>query len=92
MVGDGDAANAVRYWKIAPGKDAWNWDACREGGFIAIGWDELGDLSNLTKEQFDALWEMVSSKHKLSPVFDTLVWVHPQFSGLWFWVLAGEPA
>ncbi|MGC9316029.1 MAG: AAA family ATPase, partial [bacterium] len=41
------------YWKIAPGRDAWNWENCRENGFIAIGWDELGDLSGLTKEQFD---------------------------------------
>lgn len=43
-----------RYWKIAPGEQAWNWDACRQGGFIAIGWDELGDISGLTKSQFDA--------------------------------------
>lgn len=42
------------YWKIAPGANAWNWDACREGGFIAIGWEELGDISKLSKAQFDA--------------------------------------
>jgi 5-methylcytosine-specific restriction protein B len=28
---------SVAYWKIAPGEDAWNWEACRDGGFIAIG-------------------------------------------------------
>lgn len=44
----------VSYWKIAPGENAWNWDECREGGFIAIGWDELGDVSLFSKSQFDA--------------------------------------
>jgi len=39
-------------WKIAPGEDAWQWDECREGGFIAMGWDELGDLSELSRADF----------------------------------------
>jgi hypothetical protein len=47
----------TRYWKISPGANAWNWDACREGGYIAIGWDELGDLTGLTREEFEALRE-----------------------------------
>jgi len=42
----------AKYWKIAPGENAWNWDACREGGFIAIGWDEIGDVSMLSRPQF----------------------------------------
>ncbi|WP_339909875.1 AAA family ATPase [Symmachiella dynata] len=49
---DFDLENA-RFWKIAPGQNAWNWEACRDGGFIAIGWDELGDLSNVDKKEFD---------------------------------------
>lgn len=40
------------FWKISPGDGAWQWDDCREGGFIAIGWDELGDVSKLTPEAF----------------------------------------
>ena len=43
----------VSYWKIAPGEKAWNWEACREGGFIAMGWDELGDLSDISREEFE---------------------------------------
>lgn len=50
----GHSLNDARYWKIAPGENAWNWDACREGGFIAIGWEELGDISMLNKSQFEA--------------------------------------
>lgn len=42
----------VRYWKIAPGHKAWNWDACLKGNFIAIGWDELGDISELSQKEF----------------------------------------
>jgi 5-methylcytosine-specific restriction protein B len=42
------------FWKIAPGDNAWQWAECREKGFIAIGWDELGDLSGLTRGEFDA--------------------------------------
>jgi len=38
---------------VAPGKDGWNWAACRDGGFIAIGWDELGDLRKMTPEEFE---------------------------------------
>ncbi|MFE0349613.1 AAA family ATPase [Streptomyces griseoluteus] len=32
-------------WKIAPGERGRLWNECREGGFICIGWDELGDLA-----------------------------------------------
>ena len=34
------------YWKIAPGPKASIWDECIENEYIAIGWDEVGDLSN----------------------------------------------
>jgi len=43
-----------RYYKISPGEAAWHWDACKEGGFIAIGWDALGDVSELSKAEFEA--------------------------------------
>ncbi|GHK02361.1 hypothetical protein SY2F82_41580 [Streptomyces sp. Y2F8-2] len=31
-------------WKIAPGERGRLWGECRDGGFICVGWDELGDL------------------------------------------------
>lgn len=34
------------YWLIAPGENAWDWDAQKNEGIIAIGWGELGDLSH----------------------------------------------
>lgn len=33
-----------RIVKIAPGHDANYWQDCLEGGYICVGWDEVGDL------------------------------------------------
>ena len=54
----------IRYWKIAPGENAWNWDACRKGGFIAMGWDEVGDLSGLTRKEYEEQRDELVAKHK----------------------------
>ncbi|MBD1858006.1 MULTISPECIES: AAA family ATPase [Leptolyngbya] len=51
------------YWKIAPGENAWQWNECREQGFIAIGWDELGDISHLSKLEFDARRDDLIAQH-----------------------------
>ena len=40
------------YWKVAPGEDAWQWEECLEAGFIGVGWEELGDVSGMTKAEF----------------------------------------
>ena len=50
-------------WKIAPGDNAGNWDNCREGGYIAIGWDELGDVSKMQKADFNARKEELLAAH-----------------------------
>lgn len=44
----------VRYWKVAPGEQAWNWDFCRENNVITLGWDEYGDVGALSRSEFDA--------------------------------------
>ncbi len=44
----------ARCWKIAPGENASDWHACRDGGYISIGWDDLGDVSGLSRAQFSA--------------------------------------
>ncbi|WP_075738474.1 AAA family ATPase [Streptomyces acidiscabies] len=33
-------------WKIAPGERGRFWEECRDGGFICVGWDDIGDLGN----------------------------------------------
>ena len=59
------------YWKVAPGREAWNWEECRDNGFIAMGWDELGDLTELTRTEFDQRNRRLSDERadwKPSPV------------------------
>jgi hypothetical protein len=50
-------------YKIAPGEQAWNWETCRDEGYIAIGWDEIGDLSGLSQEEFFDRRDAVLEKH-----------------------------
>ncbi len=63
LLGNGMEAPTQRFWKIAPGDDAWQWNECRDDGFIAIGWDELGDLSNLDRASFEARRAGIQQKH-----------------------------
>jgi 5-methylcytosine-specific restriction protein B len=53
----------VRYWKIAPGENAWQWEECCDQGFIAIEWDELGDISTLDHKKFDERRDQVIAQH-----------------------------
>jgi|GEM_PF-592603 len=53
----------TRAYKIAPGAEAWNWEACRDGGYIAMGWDELGDVSPTAKEEFNSRRDAFLEQH-----------------------------
>ena len=53
----------LRCWKIAPGEGAWNWDACREGGFIGIGWEEIGDVGAMNREEFNVAQAAAVARH-----------------------------
>ncbi len=48
------AGDAPSYWRIMPGEKGRLWDECKQAGDIAIGWNELGDLSGLDRDGFDA--------------------------------------
>ncbi|OQA46203.1 MAG: 5-methylcytosine-specific restriction enzyme B [Chloroflexi bacterium ADurb.Bin325] len=63
LLESGMEALVQRFWKIAPGDDAWQWDECRDDGFIAIGWDELGDLSDLDRAGFVTRRAEIQQKH-----------------------------
>ena len=41
------------FWKISPGANAWNWENCLQGNYIAVGWEALGDLSGVSREEFE---------------------------------------
>jgi 5-methylcytosine-specific restriction protein B len=38
-------ARTTKYWKVAPGEQGRLWDECRDGGYMCVGWDQIGDLS-----------------------------------------------
>ena len=40
-----DTSTEVHYWLYSPGDGAAIWDECYSAGIMAIGWDEIGDLS-----------------------------------------------
>ncbi len=53
-----DPRETTRVLKIAPGKNARFWDDCLREGYICVGWDEVGDLSQYeSKEAFRARFE-----------------------------------
>lgn len=41
----------VAFWKIAPGERASEWSDCLAGGYICIGWDGIGDISQYDDRQ-----------------------------------------
>ncbi|MBE9506249.1 MAG: AAA family ATPase, partial [Chloroflexi bacterium] len=62
-------------WKISPGENASNWNACREGGYIAIGWEALGDVGGLTRQEFRDLRDsLVTSDRSWSARAIDQVW------------------
>ncbi len=65
----------VRYWLIALGEHGWQWDEWREGGFVALGWDELGDLTGLSRAEFMARRdELIKEQHSWSKRAVNQIW------------------
>ena len=55
-----DPRETRRVLKIAPGEKARFWDDCLREGYICVGWDEVGDLSQFeSKEAFRTRFEEV---------------------------------
>jgi len=50
----------IRYWKVAPGENASMWEESRVNKFIAIGWNELGNLSD---RSLDEIGEDLKRQH-----------------------------
>jgi MoxR-like ATPase len=52
-----------RFWQIRPDGDS-QWDAWRAGGFVALGYDELGDLSDLRRADFNSLRDQLLHQNR----------------------------
>lgn len=46
-----DPRESSQIFKIAPGEDAVYWDECLQGGYICVGWDNVGDLGLYQSKQ-----------------------------------------
>jgi MoxR-like ATPase len=53
-----DPSSERRIYKIAPGRQAKYWEDCRQGGFICVGWDDVGDLREFTAEDEQSFVEV----------------------------------
>jgi 5-methylcytosine-specific restriction protein B len=63
-----------RYWKIAPGEKGWQWEECRENGFIGIGWNDVGDVSGLSRAEFDTLQDEMEAERGYKKEATNQVW------------------
>jgi len=52
----------MQAWKIAPGEETAQWEEWREGGFVAIGGDEIGDLTEMRRAEFVALRDQIAAE------------------------------
>ena len=56
-----DPRESRRILKIAPGENAMYWEDCLAYGYICVGWDEVGDLSQFeSKDEFFARYPTYS--------------------------------
>lgn len=56
-------AGGPKYWKIAPGRNAVAWPDWQKNGIASIGWPELGDLSGISRTEFDKRAEACHTKY-----------------------------
>ncbi|MEZ4708653.1 MAG: AAA family ATPase [Caldilineaceae bacterium] len=52
-----------RHWAVAVGDDDWVWEEWRTGCFVALGWDELGDLSDIDRTEFQRRRDSLAAQH-----------------------------
>ncbi|HEX6100672.1 MAG TPA: AAA family ATPase [Thermoanaerobaculia bacterium] len=45
----------AEYWKISPGEEGRLWNDWREQRIATIGWNALGDLTGVTREEFETI-------------------------------------
>jgi len=69
----GSAKGTKRYWIYTPGSNGDKWGEFFEQGIMAIGWDELGDLSQFTnKEEVEVELRKLSGQNDVKKTNDAL--------------------
>jgi MoxR-like ATPase len=70
-----------RYWNISPGENGWQWEECRRGSFIGVGWELFGDISRMNRSDFDRRYrEIINSFPDLR---DSPAWRKRSIGQLW---------
>lgn len=65
--------DSKRYWIYTPGSNGDKWNEFYEQGIMAIGWDELGDLSQFTtKEVVEVELRKLSGQNEVKKTNDAL--------------------
>jgi 5-methylcytosine-specific restriction protein B len=70
-----DEAVAPSYWKISADTGSREWDNWHAGDYIAIGWNNLGDLSEIDGEGFEERVQTVLAEHP--------DWKRPRLDQVW---------
>jgi 5-methylcytosine-specific restriction enzyme B len=68
-----------RLVKISPGKDARFWSECETGGYICVGWDEVGDLRQY--ESKDAF--LAAFRAAFGSTYSTEATLHQKADEVW---------
>jgi 5-methylcytosine-specific restriction protein B len=58
-----EPVHVARYWKVAPREGAALWSDWLEHNRVTVGWDELGDLSELTPDEWPAHRDRVCGEY-----------------------------
>jgi MoxR-like ATPase len=48
------ALRTPAYWRLALDDDLALWSEWQEGGYVALGWDEMGDVGTIAQSEFNA--------------------------------------
>lgn len=61
------SSGPVQYWKIAPGEKARLWQSWLRDGICSIGWEELGDVSRMSQEEFNRRLATIAPEYEWGP-------------------------
>lgn len=65
----------INYWKITPGENADNWEDCKAGGYLAVGYNEFGDLSTMEPREFELKRDEITANNaKLDKLALNQIW------------------
>ena len=62
---EGEEPTEVSCWKVSAETDSSLWEGWREGGFVSVGWDKLGDLTTVDHAEFITRRDKLAAKEPI---------------------------